>query len=1129
MVSCNQVTYDKEQSKSTRTSRMVWCSFSVRVVFVVNVFVSKQSHNNLVPMDSLSLQNSGYHGRVDEQTAIGRYYEQSRESCQYLTVSGRSGSGKTSLVEQNRVLDSQGLCFFVVGKFEARLVEPFSAMVEALDTLCLKWKNSEAGRAQIEEFSKRYPREYYMMIRFLPSLQDNAKTNPCVRKDNVMPSEGLRTNIHGFERLRSAILKLLQSIASPEKPVMILFDDIQWADKSSLDLILFLVEEDVAGLFLVGTYRSEDMSSGSGSNVLSSHLEDLQRSKRTIGRTGHIHLDGFTLSELNDVFSKLARRDKNATLPLVQVIHEKTGGNPFFIEQFLQLLQEECFLKFSFQTCQWEWGDVTEIRDAMSILSSEVAEVVADSMKKLDKATQMVLKVASCIGSQVPTPILEDYFDKSEDELLAQDSKEHQLQDLLSDLVSSRIFKRTNGTAYHQWSHSMLQHAAMTLMSDSEKNQIHLRLGKLVAKRTQEAWQLRREVLIYIAADQLNRLPTEALSMEGEDMLVGLARLNHEAALLSLSKSAYYPAAKLLRKGIYLLQIVAEHPEKSSKMRFSGGKIWTLHPRLLLDLLTVLAETCYTIGETEEAREAIEEITSNVSAMEDCYRAKSCLLEILTSGKDRDFNKGAQMCLEYLKECDVIIPTKPSKAIIKKEEFLLKKKLPTGNIESLLYFEPAAETKAVCASVFLGKLAHWAFLEGNLPLCTFASLRSFHHACDHGITTFTALSMSMYANVEVRKGDDEKAFLHGDLSLELLKKVSSEPGELYAKLLAINHSSIIALRKPLQDSLDPYARGFRLGMQTGDVEMALIGAMCYGYTYIVVGLPLSHLESDIQSYGEAARHFYLAPSIQVQFPIIEQAVLNLMGKSEHTTVLKGSAMDQDELLSEVEGNGQSMTVRDICIFRLMLAYVFRDMDVASEMLEKLLEFKSFNPAIARMHIREAYSGLAAFALLRTCPRGARKERKKYKGIAKQSFEYFKKAVQKGSTSAYPIYAFLIAEKDPSKEKYDEAIRVCARSGLKNFEAMANESCGLYFLREDRDKDWAKYYLSKAVDLFEEWNATAKARLLKEQYKFIDCILDSPRNGSNQLGKRRVSTSFLAKMKSLRFDKSDLRISQTVDD
>jgi hypothetical protein len=58
-------------------------------------------------------------------------------------------------------------------------------------------------------------------------------------------------------------------------------------------------------------------------------------------------------------------------------------------------------------------------------------------------------------------------------------------------------------------------------------------------------------------------------------------------------------------------------------------------------------------------------------------------------------------------------------------------------------------------------------------------------------------------------------------------------------------------------------------------------------------------------------------------------------------------------------------------------------------------------------------------------------------------DYFEKAVKRGSLNAYPVYC-LSAEKTSSKTKYDEAIRVCSRSGLVNFEAIANENASLYF-------------------------------------------------------------------------------------
>ena len=295
--------------------------------------------------------------------------------------------------------------------------------------------------------------------------------------------------------------------------------------------------------------------------------------------------------------------------------------------------------------------------------------------------------------------------------------------------------------------------------------------------------------------------------------------------------------------------------------------------------------------------------------------------------------------------------------------------------------------------------------------------------------------------------------------------------------------------------------------------------MGYCYNYILVGYPLASLAADSKAYSIESRQFGLSSSLQAQFSIILQTVLNLQGKSAiEGTLLKGDAMDQEKLLRDaVEGKGQSMTLRDISIYRLMLACIFRRHDVQKEMLEVLSSYNAFNPSIARMHLWQVFAGFAAFQIHH------RTNNNKYNIIGSKSLEYFKQSVSQGSLNAYPMLLFLQAAKSPSKSAFDEAIRVCSRSGLVNFQAMMNESAALYFL-EQNDEELATYYMKRAVGLYEDWGATGKVNELLNGHKHLlgwnsMCSTRSPSQSS--IRHRNYRESITASIKKVEFDAEDL--------
>jgi histidine kinase len=292
----------------------------------------------------LSLNESNYYGRKSEKEALDGLFDKSRHESQYVTITGRSGSGKTSLVESRR-WEQDKHCYFVTGKFELlQSLQPFSAIASALSDLCSKWSSTEEGKSEIQEFCKKNSRDESVLKMILPNLYRLSSfkrqgENPVT--DMMSGEFGVK---HSLERLRTVVCKLLRCVATPSKPVMVLLNDLQLADQPSLDLIKFLVDENLKGFFLVATYRSDEVND---EHPVTAHLTSIRQSKgfsEAFDRSYNIHLGGFTLEEVNDLFSTMTKKEKEETLPLVEVVHEKTAGNPFFVDQFLQLLQGEVFL-----------------------------------------------------------------------------------------------------------------------------------------------------------------------------------------------------------------------------------------------------------------------------------------------------------------------------------------------------------------------------------------------------------------------------------------------------------------------------------------------------------------------------------------------------------------------------------------------------------------------------------------------------------------------------------------------------------------------------------------------------------------------------------------------------------------
>lgn len=975
---------------------------------------------------------------------------------------------------------------------------------------------------------------------------------------------------HDFRRLRNVLYKLLKRVASKDRPVILFLDDIQWADTDSLELIEFLVQEkDIEGVLLVTAYRSEEVHTSQESDLFHTqriselthrsqgasfarpgehnvvrHLHRLERSLEIkanivpllVPKMRVMHLNGFTLEELNTLFAQLTQKEPEDTLDLIKVVHSKTNGNPFFVDQFFKLLQREGYLTFSFMKSSWEWEDVNRVEAAVSIVSTEVADIVASSITSMDSDTQQLLMVCSCIGAQIPIQILHEYFknplhdsgdfsvdgiEPMEDTKLAA-QEPFELNVILKDLVSNHVMKRPSDRAtVYLWSHEKIQQAAFSLLQERQQHRIRVKLGSVILNMS--SWEIssRYEGLLYIATNQFNQVPPlvlhDVITTEGTQLkVVDIALLNLQAARLSISKAAYFPAINFLRTGIKILRPGTNF----SLLKLEKGRSvdpWEGCYEMYLELHNNLFETEYLLGNHEAAREILDTVLTNARLPEEKLRAQACLLEILSSGSDRNYKAALKECRKILKEFGVLIPSKTSRMLIKREKRKLNKALPNREIESIVHMPPMTDPKARGISMILAMLANYASLEGKMHMCHLAVLKSFLLACEYGTNSYIAVAMANFGLSLRTEGKRQECNRMAALTLDCLGAFSEEPGYNHAKTLTIVHSSLIPMKKPLHDSLDPYLESFQIGIHTGDVEYALISVMCYGLHYLFVGLPLSPFAQDCRSWGKDCKLFGLAPAVACMFSMMEQTVECLQGRGTgHCCYLKGHVVDQAELLASMDGKGRDMTLRDISMYRLMLSCIFRDMETGTEMLDVLANFKMDNPSIARMHTRSAFTGLMAYSIYH------KTKQQKYKRMARKSYRYFKNEVKHGSLNAYPVFRLLQAAAQPSKEAFDRAIRVCSRSGLMNFEAIANETAAMYLIEKHNDFEWGRYYLERAMALFAEWGCTLKVKRLQEEYDF---------NGDSNLrmgghgvkGTRKYSSLFFSfrNMERVDFDESEL--------
>ena len=163
-----------------------------------------------------------------------------------------------------------------------------------------------------------------------------------------------------------------------QRPLVVVLDDLHWADVSSLRLLVFLSRQlhDAAAL-VIGTYRDVEVTAGDhpGRPLLA----------ELAGQAELIRLTGLAADEVGQLIEKVCGEHPPA--PLIQAVHHRTAGNPFFAQQIAQLLAA--------QGVPLDRAQVTGVPPA-------VGDVLARRLARLPGKVVDLLAVASVVGRRFP-------------------------------------------------------------------------------------------------------------------------------------------------------------------------------------------------------------------------------------------------------------------------------------------------------------------------------------------------------------------------------------------------------------------------------------------------------------------------------------------------------------------------------------------------------------------------------------------------------------------------------------------------------------------------------------------------------------------------------------------------------
>jgi DNA-binding SARP family transcriptional activator len=332
-----------------------------------------------------------------------------------------------------------------------------------------------------------------------PDAREVAELVPEVRQH--LP--GLRTP-PGSADPKQARFRLFDAVsgfltrASRRRPLVVVVDDLNWADRGSLLLLEFVARELAEmRLLLVGTYRDIELSRG---HPLAQTLGELSRERRF----ERVLLRGLAHEDVGHFVESACGFQPD--LALVQAIHAQTEGNPFFVGEVVRLLSEEGTLTPEASGARERWS--ARIPDG-------VREAVGRRLERLSRPCSSTLTVAAAIGRE---------FGLDQLAVLVGDLDEDALLEALDEALAAHLVEELPGDAgRYQFTHALIQATLADELSRTRRARLHARIAETL------------ETLYGTEADdhaaELAHHFGEAQSVLGTDRLVRYCALAGESAL----------------------------------------------------------------------------------------------------------------------------------------------------------------------------------------------------------------------------------------------------------------------------------------------------------------------------------------------------------------------------------------------------------------------------------------------------------------------------------------------------------------------------------------------------------------------------------------------------------------------
>jgi PAS domain S-box-containing protein len=952
-----------------------------------------------------------------------------------VLVSGYSGIGKSSVVnELHKVLvPPRGL--FAAGKFDQYKRDiPYATLAQAFKSLIRPLLNkSEVELCRWrDDLQEALGPNGQLIVDLVPELKLILGEQPSV--PDLAPQDTQR-------RFQIVFGRFIGVFARPEHPLALFLDDLQWLDAATLNLLEdLLTQQDVQHLMLVGAYRDNEVNS---THPLMRKLEAIRQAGASVQE---IVLAPLTCEDLGKLIADSVHCEPERANPLAQLVHEKAGGNPFFAIQFISALAEEGLLTFDQGNAYWSW-DLNRIH--AKGYTDNVADLMVKKLNRLPVETQKTLQQLACLGNSADFGLLS---------MVYPDGKEEMHGDLREAVRTGLVLHSDHA---YRFLHDRVQEAAYSLIPEGARGAEHLRIGRLLASRTEPA---EIEEKIFEIVNQLNRgshLITSAEELER------VAKLNFIAGKRAKTSTAYSSALSYLTAARSLLT------EES----------WDHKYELIFGVEFHMAECELLTANMAAAEERLEMLARRAETAHHIAAVARLRLTLYTT-LDRS-DRGVEVCLQYLQRGGTNWSAHPTGDEAQAEYDRIWIQLGSRSIEELIDLPLMDDPDALAELDVLTEIVTPAlFTDENLSsvvICRMVNL-----SLERGNSAGSCFAYVVFGFIAgPRFGNYDAGFRFGRLGCELVER----PGLMryQARTYMCFGNIVMPWTKHIRTGRDLVRRAFDLANKIGDLTFAAYSCNMLITNLLAAGDPLVEVQREAEhglDFAEKARFGLVIYVITAQLALIR----TLRG----LTPTFGCFNDEqfDEFRFERHLSSDPVLALGECwylILKVQARFFAGDYAAAVDASLQAQRHVWTSPSLFETAEHHFYGALCHAASYD--PALPDRSRQNFDALTAhyRLLEIWAQNCPENFENRAALVGAEVARIEgrelDAEHLYEQAIRSARANGFVHNEALANELAARFYSARGFEKI-AHAYLQEARYCYRRWGADGKVRQLDQLYPHL---------------------------------------------